>query len=122
MRVVLTFNNQDEEDWEQAIEKDGVYNIFAEAGKKNSEISILSEEYMEKIRKMKHKNIATEMLRKLLENHTRVFAKTRVVKSQLFSEARKVPKNDSPKNFPSEYIFCDIPTIYHDRGKQSSIL
>ena len=34
---------------EQAIEQDGVYNIFAEAGKKNPEISILSEEYMEKI-------------------------------------------------------------------------
>ena len=58
---------------EQAIEQDGVYNIFAEAGKKNPEISILSEEYMEKIRRMKHKNI-------------RVFARTGVVKSQLFSE------------------------------------
>ncbi len=45
---------------EQEIEQDGVYNIFAEAGKKNPEISILSEEYMEKIRRMKHKNIAAE--------------------------------------------------------------
>lgn len=71
---------------EQAIEQDGVYNIFAEAGKKNPEISILSEEYMDKIRRMKHKNIAAEMLRKLLEDNIRVFAKTGVVKSQLFSE------------------------------------
>ncbi len=71
---------------EQAIEEDGVYNIFVEAGKKNPEISILSEEYMEKIRKMKHKNIAAEMLRKLLEDNIRVYAKTGVVKSQLFSE------------------------------------
>lgn len=71
---------------EQAIEQDGVYNIFAEAGKKNPEISILSEEYMEKIRRMKHKNIAVEMLRKLLENNIHVFARTGVVKSQLFSE------------------------------------
>lgn len=71
---------------EQAIEQDGVYNIFAEAGKKNPEISILSEEYMEKIRRMKHKNIAAEMLRKLLEDNIRVFSKTGVVKSQLFSE------------------------------------
>ena len=71
---------------EQAIEQDGVYNIFAEAGKKNPEISILSEEYMEKIRRMKHKNIAAEMLRKLLEGNIRVFARTGVVKSQLFSE------------------------------------
>ncbi len=35
---------------------------------------------------MKHKNIAAEMLRKLLEDNIRVFAKTGVVKSQLFSE------------------------------------
>ena len=71
---------------EQAIEQDGVYNIFAEAGKKNPEISILSEEYMEKIRRMRHKNIAAEMLRRLLEDNIRVFARTGVVKSQLFSE------------------------------------
>lgn len=71
---------------EQAIEQDGVYNIFAQASKKNPEISILSDEYMDKIRKMKHKNIAAEMLRKLLEDNIRVFARTGVVKSQLFSE------------------------------------
>ncbi|MDE6024549.1 MAG: type I restriction endonuclease subunit R [Lachnospiraceae bacterium] len=71
---------------EQAIEQDGVYNIFAQAGKKNPEISILPDEYMDKIRKMKHKNIAAEMLRKLLEDNIRVFARTGVVKSQLFSE------------------------------------
>lgn len=71
---------------EQAIEQDGVYNIFAQAGKKNPEISILSDEYMDKIHKMKHKNIAAEMLRKLLEDNIRVFARTGVVKSQLFSE------------------------------------
>ena len=71
---------------EQAIGQEGVYNIFAETGKKNPEISILSEEYMEKIRSMKHKNIAAEMLRKLLEDNIHVFAKTGVVKSKLFSE------------------------------------
>ncbi len=48
---------------EQAIEQDGVFNIFEEVGKENPEISILSDEYMEKIRKMKHKNLAAEMLR-----------------------------------------------------------
>ncbi|MCM1243599.1 MAG: DUF3387 domain-containing protein, partial [Roseburia sp.] len=44
------------------------------------------DEYKDKIRKMKHKNIAAEMLRKLLEDDIRVFAKTGVVKSKLFSE------------------------------------
>ena len=71
---------------EQAIEQDGVYNIFAQTGQKNPEISILSDEYMAKIRNMKHKNIAAEMLRNLLEDNIRVFARTGVVKAQLFSE------------------------------------
>lgn len=46
----------------------------------------MSDEYMEKIRKMKHKNIAAEMLRNLLEDNIRVFARTGVVKAKLFSE------------------------------------
>lgn len=71
---------------EQAIEQDGVFNIFEKAGKKNPEISILSDEYMARVRKMKHKNIAAEMLRDLLEDNIKVFARTGVVKSQLFSE------------------------------------
>ena len=71
---------------EQAIEQDGVVNIFEQAGQKNPEISILSEEYMEQVRRMKHKNIAAEMLRNLLEDNIKVFARTGVVKSQLFSE------------------------------------
>lgn len=71
---------------EQAITDDGIYNIFTESGKKNPEISILSDEYMEQIRRMKHKNIAAELLRKLLEDNIKVFARTGVVKSKLFSE------------------------------------
>ena len=71
---------------EQAIEQDGVVNIFEQTGRKDPEISILSDEYMDQIRRMKHKNVAAELLRKLLEDNIRVFARTGVVKSQLFSE------------------------------------
>lgn len=71
---------------EQAIEQDGMINIFEQTEKKNPEISILSDEYIAKVRRMKHKNIAAELLRKLLEDNIKVFARTGVVKSQLFSE------------------------------------
>lgn len=71
---------------EQAIEQDGVVNIFKQSGQKNPEISLLSDEYMDQVRRMKHKNIAAEMLRNLLEDNIRVFAKTGVVKAKLFSE------------------------------------
>lgn len=72
---------------EQAIEQDGVFNVFAESG--NPEISLLSEEYMRQIRNMQHKNLAAEMLRKLLEDNIKVLSRTSVVKSQLFSEKMK---------------------------------
>ena len=71
---------------EQAIEQDGLINIFEQAGKKNPEISLLSDEYMAQVRRMKHKNIVAEMLRNLLEDNIKIFARTGVVKSQLFSE------------------------------------
>ncbi|MCD6346934.1 MAG: type I restriction endonuclease subunit R, partial [Bacteroidales bacterium] len=70
---------------EQAIEQDSVVNIFEKSGHKSPEISLLSEEYMAQVRRMKHKNIAAEMLRNLLENNIKVFARTGVVKSKLFS-------------------------------------
>ena len=71
---------------EQAIEQDGVVNIFEKSGQKNPEISLLSDEYMAQVRKMKHKNIAAEMLRSLLEDNIRIFARTGFVKAKLFSE------------------------------------
>lgn len=71
---------------EQAIEQDGVVNIFKQSGQKNPEISLLSDEYLMQVQRMKHKNIAAEMLRKLLEDNIRVFARTGVVKAKLFSE------------------------------------
>ena len=74
---------------EQAIEQDGVFNIFEKSGQANPEISILSDDYMAQIRRMKHKNIAAEMLRNLLEDNIKVFSRTGVVKSQLFSEKMK---------------------------------
>lgn len=71
---------------EQAIEQGEMFNIFDKAGQKNPEISIMSDEYMNHIRNMKHKNIAAEILQKLLNDDIRVFASVNVVKSRLFSE------------------------------------
>lgn len=71
---------------EQAIVQDGVINIFEQSGQKNPEISLLSDEYMAQVRRMKHKNIAAEMLRSLLEDNIRIFSRTGVVKAKLFSE------------------------------------
>lgn len=94
---------------EQAIEQDGVVNIFEESGQKNPEISILSEEYMEQVRRMKHKSIAAEMLRNLLEDNIRVFARTGVVKAQLFSEKmQKVLKRYNNRMITSAEVIEEL--------------
>lgn len=71
---------------EQAIEQDGVIDLFEKAKMNRPEIAILSDEYMENIKNMQHKNIAANLLKKLLEGNIRIFKKTNVVKSELFSE------------------------------------
>jgi type I restriction enzyme R subunit len=74
---------------EQAIQQEGMFNIFSAINQANPEISILSEEYMNNIKNMKHKNIAAEMLRKLLADNIKVFQRSNVVKSELFSKKLK---------------------------------
>ena len=71
---------------EQAIQEAGIIDIFKAAERSNPEISILSEEYLEGIKKSKNKNIAAELLRRLIDGNIRVFKRTNLVKSELFSQ------------------------------------
>lgn len=71
---------------EQAIEQDGIIDLFEKAKMSRPEIAILSEEYMQNIKNMKQKNIAANLLKKLLEGNIKLFKRTNVVKSELFSE------------------------------------
>lgn len=74
---------------EQAIEQGEMFNIFDKTNQKNPEISVLSDEYLHHLQNMKHKNIAAEILQKLLEDNIQIFARTNVVKAQQFSERFK---------------------------------
>ena len=71
---------------EQAIQEDGIIDIFKAAEKSNPEISILSEEYLESIKKSKNKNIAAALLKRLIDGNIKVFKRTNLVKSELFSK------------------------------------
>ena len=71
---------------EQAIQEDGIIDIFKAAEKSNPEISILSEEYLEGIKKSKNKNIAAALLKRLIDGNIKIFKRTNLVKSELFSQ------------------------------------
>lgn len=69
-----------------AIASTDVVDIFAAAGLKKPDISILSDEFLAEVQKMPQRNLAVELLQKLMNNEIRVRSKKNVVQSKLFSE------------------------------------
>ena len=69
-----------------AIVSDGVVDIFDAAGIKKPDISILSDEFLAEVRGMQHKNLALELLRKLLNDEIKTRRKTNLVQAKKFSE------------------------------------
>jgi type I restriction enzyme R subunit len=72
---------------DKAIVSDGVIDIFDAAGIKKPDISILSEEFLQEIRNMKHKNIAVEVLKKLINDEIKGRLRTNFVKSKSLMES-----------------------------------
>ena len=70
----------------KAVTPDGVVDIFAMAGLKKPNISILSEEFLAEVRGMPQKNLAVELLRKLLNNEIKTRSKKNLVQSRSFAE------------------------------------
>jgi type I restriction enzyme, R subunit len=70
----------------RAVASDQVIDIFAAAGLKKPDISILSEEFLAEIKSMPHKNLALEVLRKLLNDEIKTRSKKNLVQSRSFSE------------------------------------
>lgn len=67
----------------QSIKSDGVINLFSDV---KSEFSLFDPKFLEEISKMKEKNLAVELLKKLIAEQVKVYRKTNVVKSEKFSE------------------------------------
>ncbi len=65
----------------KAVTPDGVVDIFAMAGLKNPNVSILSEEFLAEVRGMPQKNLAVELLRKLLNDEIKTRSKKNLVQS-----------------------------------------
>ncbi|MDR3692420.1 MAG: type I restriction endonuclease subunit R [Fimbriimonas sp.] len=70
----------------RAVASDEVVDIFSAAGLSKPDISILSEEFLDEISKMPQKNLAVEMLRKLLEGEIKSKGRTNVVQARSFAE------------------------------------
>ncbi len=68
---------------EQSIKSDGVINLFSDV---SQEFSLFDPKFLEEIGKMKEKNLAVELLKKLIAEQVQIYRRTNVVKSEKFSE------------------------------------
>ena len=78
----------------KAITTDGqVIDVFTAAGLPKPDISILSDQFLAEVRGLKHKNVAAELLEKLLRDELRVRSTRNLVQGKMFSEKLKKTLN-----------------------------
>ena len=71
---------------DKAVVAEGVVDIFDAAGIKKPNISILSDEFLAEIQGMEHKHLATELLKKILNDEIKTRSKKNMIQSRKFSE------------------------------------
>lgn len=70
----------------RAVHPEGVLDIFAAAGLEKPDISILSDEFLAEVRGMPQRNLAVELLQKLLKGEIRTRGRKNVVQARSFAE------------------------------------
>ena len=67
----------------QSIKSEGVINLFSDVG---MEFSLFDPKFLEEVANMKEKNLAVELLKKLIAEQVSIYRRTNLVKSEKFSE------------------------------------
>lgn len=66
-----------------SVKSDGVINLFSDV---SGEFNLFDHKFLDEISKMKEKNLAVELLKKLISEQVKIYKHTNIVKSQKFSE------------------------------------
>lgn len=67
----------------QSIKSDGVINLFSDI---KEEFSLFDPKFLEEVANIKEKNLAVELLKKLIAEQVSIYRRTNIVKSEKFSE------------------------------------
>ncbi|ULB47899.1 type I restriction endonuclease subunit R [Limnospira fusiformis KN01] len=109
----------------RAIASDQVIDIFATGGLDKPEISILSDQFLEEVRGLPQKNLALEILRKLLNDEIRSRSRRNVVQSRQFSEMlENTIKRYQNRSIESTQVLQELIALgqqireAHQRGEQ----
>jgi type I restriction enzyme R subunit len=91
-----------------AIMADGqIIDVFTAAGLAKPNIGILSEQFLAEVRGLKYKNVAAELLEKLLKDEIKVRSRRNLVQAQVFSEKLKKALNAYHNRAISTVEFID---------------
>lgn len=71
---------------DNAIVAEGVEDVFKLAGLEKPEIGLLSDEFLEDVRRMKYKNLAVELLEKLLKDEIKSRSRNNIVQQKKFGD------------------------------------
>ena len=83
-RLSLTeINDRINELLKQSIKSEGVVNLFADV---EMDFNIFDSKFLEEVSKLKEKNLAVEIIKRIIEDQVRIYKRTNVVKSFKFSE------------------------------------
>ena len=80
---LLEMNERINELLKHSIKSDGVINLFSDI---HEEFSIFDTRFLDEVSKMKEKNLALELLKKLIADQLQIYRRTNVVKSEKFSD------------------------------------
>ena len=69
----------------RAVASEGVVDIFAEAGLRNPDISVLSDEFLAEVKGMQHRNLAVELLQKLIRGELSTRRRQNVIQARSFA-------------------------------------
>lgn len=94
LKLAASGKPKTEEDYDHAIRQivsgavaaGGVVDIYAAAGLKNPDISILSEEFLQEVRGLPQRNLAVELLNRLLQDEVKARSRTNLVQARSFAD------------------------------------
>ena len=70
----------------KAVISDRIIDIFAAAGLKKPDMSVLSEGFLHEVKEMPQKNLAFETLKRLLNNEIRIYSRKNIIQGKSFME------------------------------------
>jgi type I restriction enzyme R subunit len=102
------------------VASDEIIDVFTAAGLKRPDISILDERFLAEIRGLKHKNVAAELLERLLTDEIKLRSKKNAVQGQMFSEKLKSTLNGyHNRAIATQEIIEELIKLARDLGDAS---